>query len=420
MSKERARDSRSGQKYSYSGSAVSYFMFLVLFYLLLFRDYLDHQISFFKYIDECIAVLAVPIFIMNLKKNNFRVKIGRGYGIFISLFLLIGLLSNVVFKYQSFIHTALPDAFLCVKFWLAVYTGRHIFSKLPLRRYANKIYLHIKAVTILYLVLACADWRWEIFHANIRYGLRSVHLMYSHPTVFSACCMFLIMILLAIKGYIANDRFWLALLLGLMCATLRSKAWGAAIAVVMICYFIFYRKKKFRLRTLVMFVPLMVALGWSQIEYYFFRIRNGSARYQLLDKAVKIAQDHFPLGAGFGTYGSYYSGVNYSPLYFSYGLSSVHGLREDAAYFISDSFWPMVLGQTGVFGLVFYSMSVIALFRSIQKIRNVSLAFYASALSGICYLLITSVAESAFVNPLAVPIAVWIGFLLGQSGKRTE
>ena len=35
-------------------------------------------------------------------------------------------------------------------------------------------------------------------------------------------------------------------------------------------------------------------------------------------------------------------------------------------------------------------------------------------MSGICYLIIVSMAESAFVHPIAVPIAMMIGAFLGK------
>lgn len=51
---------------------------------------------------------------------------------------------------------------------------------------------------------------------------------------------------------------------------------------------------------------------------------------------------------------------------------------------------------------------------AIQRIRKVENSYYAAAMSGICYLIIVSMAESAFVHPIAVPIAMMIGAFLGK------
>lgn len=135
-------------------------------------------------------------------------------------------------------------------------------------------------------------------------------------------------------------------------------AWGIAIAIVLICYFTFYRKKKITIKTLLLFVPLVVTLAWNQIYYYFFSsIQGDSARYQLLINSFKVIKDHFPIGSGFGTYASYYSGKYYSPIYSSYGLTGIYGLTRDNTSFISDSFWPMVFAQTGLIGTVTFPSS---------------------------------------------------------------
>lgn len=294
-----------------------------------------------------------------------------------------------------------------------------MFRKMHMGRYGKKLYFHVRLITIAYAVLVLVDNLEKIFPTSVRYGLRSTQLMYSHPTVFVACCVLLSMILLAVKDYARNYKVWLVAQLILMCTTLRSKAFAAAVAIVLICYFVFYRKKKFSFRTLLLFIPLAIALGWEQIEYYFFSsIQFDSARYQLLIVSIEIAKDHFPLGSGFGTFASYYSGLSYSPLYRIYGLTNVNGLRQGATSFVSDSFWPMVIGQTGFIGAVTFVLAIVMLFKAIQRIRKTSLAYYASALCGICYLLISSVAESAFVHPLAVPIAMMIGFMLSQSERN--
>lgn len=338
-----------------------------------------------------------------------------GYARFILVFLCFGFLSSVIYRYQSILKAEVSDAFLCIKFWLALYVGKKVFAKIDMQKYASKIYFHVKCITILYGVLIFIDYSLHIFQATERYGLRSEQLMYTHPTVLVACCVFLIMILLSLKNYVKGSKKYIIILLLVMCSTLRSKAFGAALAIILICYFVFVRKKKITLRTMLLFIPLVVILGWDQIQYYFFSsIIQDSARYQLLTKAFEIARDMFPLGTGFATFGSYYSGVYYSSVYAAYGLSNINGLRIGASQFVSDSFWPMILGQSGYFGLLSYILAITMLLKAIQGIRKVENSYYAAAMCGICYLIIVSTAESAFVHPVAVPIAMMIGAFLGK------
>lgn len=92
---------------------------------------------------------------------------------------------------------------------------------------------------------------------------------------------------------------------------------------------------------------------------------NPQARVKLYTTSVEIAGDYFPLGAGLGRYGSWMSREEYSPLYTEYGLSDIRGLwpaREAtptlrarvAAPSATDTFWPAILGEMGVIGLISY------------------------------------------------------------------
>jgi hypothetical protein len=136
--------------------------------------------------------------------------------------------------------------------------------------------------------------------------------------------------------------------------------------------------------------------------------------------SFQIANDYFPFGTGLGTFASYFSTVNYSPIYFLYGLSNVNGLRLNATNFASDSFWPMIIGQSGWIGFIAYVVAVIMLFIAIQKLYKINLSFYAAALIGLIYVLIASMAEAAFVHPVVIPLAAMIGFMLSQKDKEKE
>lgn len=67
---------------------------------------------------------------------------------FILVFLCFGFLSSVIYRYQSILKAEVSDAFLCIKFWLALYVGKKIFAKIDMQKYASKIYFHVKCITI--------------------------------------------------------------------------------------------------------------------------------------------------------------------------------------------------------------------------------------------------------------------------------
>jgi hypothetical protein len=83
--------------------------------------------------------------------------------------------------------------------------------------------------------------------------------------------------------------------------------------------------------------------------------QTAPARVALYMGSLEIARDNFPLGAGMGRYGSWMSRVEYSPVYVEYGLNRVPGLRANNSQYATDTFWPMVLGEFGVVGVVGYA-----------------------------------------------------------------
>jgi hypothetical protein len=78
------------------------------------------------------------------------------------------------------------------------------------------------------------------------------------------------------------------------------------------------------------------------------------ARTALYAGSILIARDHAPFGAGLGRYGSHMSRVDYSPMYTEYGLAEINGLREQNPKFVTDTFWPQILGELGAVGLLGY------------------------------------------------------------------
>lgn len=397
-------------------SRQSYLFFLMFFYFFMLKDWIERIIGFVGYADEIIALLAIPIFILQLLKKRERIKKHSNKWTFsILISVVCGLLGNIIYRYQPFLQAALPDVLICVKFWLCIYVGQNSLARLDLNRYGKNIYNHVKALTIVYSMLIFADQFFHIFPADIRYGLRSTQLFYGYAFVFAACCVILLTLLFVIRESISHRQFcifsiWLSIL---MCTTLRSRALGCAMMYWLIFYFVYIRKKKISIKSLLLFLPVVVLLGWNQIEYYFFSdIQDNSARFQLLIKSIQIANERFPIGAGFGTFGSYYSAVVYSPLYYLYGLSTVHGLIEGNAMFVSDSYWPMVLGQFGWIGLFATIIAVYLLFREIQKHRKRIPSYYSACLFILAYLLIESTSSSAFVHPLSIPMALLLGHFI--------
>jgi hypothetical protein len=290
-----------------------------------------------------------------------------------------------------------------------------------LERFSRKLFFHIKLITWAFVLLTIANYLFGLFPPyDERYGIRSNSLFYGHPVSLAGTCSLLVIITMALKPRCKNVPLYIALLSVVLATTLRSKAIANLMVFGLLYYFLIIRKKKLTFRVILLIVPVAVLVGWSQFEYYFVTLSEGSARYHLLVKSFQVAADHFPLGAGFGTYGSYYSVVEYSKLYIEYGLNTIWGLSEHFAVFACDSFWPMIIAQFGYLGTAFFVCALVKLVQSITKLRAVERCYYASGMAVMAYLIIDSTAATAFVHPLSMPMALWIGILLAQNRQTKE
>ena len=67
----------------------------------------------------------------------------------------------------------------------------------------------------------------------------------------------------------------------------------------------------------------------------------------------QILLDYFPFGSGLASFASNASAVNYSTLYYDYGLDKVWGLSPSKTDFICDAYYPS-LCQFGVVGVCLF------------------------------------------------------------------
>ena len=165
--------------------------------------------------------------------------------------------------------------------------------------------------------------------------------------------------------------------------------------------------KKISIKQVILVMPFALFLANSRIQSEFI---NNGARGMLYKVAFKIANDFFPLGSGFGTYGSEISRKFYSSLYYIYGLSNIHGLSPEWTEYITDAQWASILGESGWIGLIIYLIITIVLtYVIINYTKKVSLKI---AISGLwIYGLISSISDTIFITYRGIIIALVVSHL---------
>ncbi len=414
-----------------------------------------------RYFDEIGLLLLVGVAVIRYRIPNGRLQMGVGEWAIVVV-AVAGVASSLGARAPAPIWV--PGLFLLLKgvafFYLA--------SWLPLRSDAvGRVGLVMLASILLILALGA----WELvtpmgfqtalglapYHAQ-RGGLVVIKSVFYHPALFGWVTVFGS---LFVYAWVILRRAWSLLAVGLLlnAGTFFSGrrtpilALLLALAVALLWFAWRSRSAHAVLRTwlpfgaaltllLGAFVPFVGGFYADTAGHYLNSPQAISAilatppdrtqvtriepRTALYVGSVAIARDHFPLGAGLGRWGSYMSRRDYSPVYADYGVDLIPGLSRDNPIAIDDTFWPSVLGETGVIGLLafvtFIGVLLVRLWRAIGPLDET--AWQILALGGLMVFvqgLVASLTAGTYVAP---PIAYWVfgvaGAVLATSATERD
>lgn len=383
----------------------------LLFYLLVFQDALTKAVPFVRYVDEAVAILGIVVIASrSLKKGKLRLTKGTAWMTLLCvLFVAVGLLSNVIYRYQPW-PVIMEDVLINIKFFLAIIAGFVLFDGFGMEALADRFSRYARVAAALLFGLFVIDALFGVYpDASYRYGIRVFKLFYRHSTYLAAAAVFLIAVLTMFPR--KGNGWFIAMGLILLVFTLRSKAIVAAACYVFIYILTIAWKKKLNFWYFALIGCMAIALAWEQIFYYFIELEGAGARSVLTQTSLRIMGDYFPIGTGFGTFASNVAGEHYSPVYALYGINNIWGMSEENPLFISDTFWPIIFGQTGLLGTAFFVGILAILAVQIFKLRRINRYVYAAGIFVLGYLLISSTSEAAFHNALAIPLAMLLGVM---------
>lgn len=407
---------------------IVFFLFAGLF---LMQDKLQDWFAPFQYFDEAVGLLMFPMVLIRWRQKRLPFSAAREnllFGAGLLVFWLFGWAGHLVYQYQP-LSNALKDFYVNNKFFLALGASFLFFDdpQLDFAEMKKKIWPVLNAVVIVLFALSLVDMCFDTFSTDTRGPFRAVKLFYSVQTVLVSVCVFLSCICL---WYFEDKKRKIILPLSLLCiimfCTIRVKSMGA-IAAVFLIYLFVLRGLKFRgiSRRLKIFLIAFLAFAAAAILYqvvnYYILMGTGSARAMMTLAAPFAAWDHFPFGSGWATFGSAFSAEPYSPVYGMYRMAGIWGISPQYPAFMADVYWPMILAQTGFFGFAGFLLALWMFVKKICKMRD-HVSAYASALLILTYLLISSTSESALANPLAIPLAFWLGLIVAEyrNGKGLQ
>lgn len=433
------------KKLSCGNSKHSSVLFMAMIWLLAFQSPLEKIWTPFSYIDELVALIGVflGLYEIVLVQKCRATKEQLWVGIPLAIYVLVGLTGNFLYRYQP-LKAVVIDLYTNLKFFFAIGSGYYLFRNTQWNDLKNSAVLSARIIVLLLFSLFLLDRFVNIWPAEVRYGVKSAVLFYSHPTYLAGAMAFLTVLLTVF--YEKKNLPYIGMALVMMVFTLRSKSIASAAAYIAMFAFFVLLKRKLKLWYVAVMGAACVMIAWPQISFYFIELGGASARSVILLTSFIIMKDYFPIGTGFGTYGSAEAAKCYSPVYLTYGFNDNFELRdvanvensirlinasesmikryaEDPEFvnspaFLSDHFWPIIFGQTGVAGTLAFLAALGVVVKRCFRIDKFDLHAYVGVLYAFVYLLISSVAETAFHNAIAIPLALVMGIVLCKEKER--
>lgn len=388
---------------------------IIVIYVLAFQSPLERVNSFFKFIDETVAVAGLACWgLISLKQGKFRIKhYVATICIPLLVFVLVGILGDAIYQYQS-LKWVLIDLLTNLKFYMALVTGYLLFASYKKEKMSKCAALHLRIITALVFVAFIVERIAPVFgETQVRYGIRSAQMFYFHPTYLAGSMAFLVTAMTVF--YEKKNLPFIAAALLIMMFTLRSKAMAVAMIYVVLFLLLVVFKRKLKWWHMGILALIALLVGGPLFYYYYIELGDASGRAIMTKTSFMVMRDYFPIGTGFGTYGSNAAAESYSPVYVMYGFNDVGDLASwNPTAYLTDTFWPIIIGQTGAIGIVAYLVVLALVFSKVITLEKINTYYFLAGVYIVVFMIVSSVAEPAFNNAVSIPMAVLLGGLIHE------
>ncbi|WP_171631114.1 hypothetical protein [Paenibacillus plantarum] len=410
---------------------------ILCFFLFMFaQDLITIQMnstlgSYLSYIDEFFILGSIGIIVV---KSNFRIRKSTLILLLVTIgVLFFGLLSSAI--NQVPISTTLAGGLLTIKGFLLFFIFKNLtMNENNIRHLIRffKVLGGLAAVFALVDLLFHEQFRNHLHTNNLvdaRSNLVSVQSFFIHPGTYGWFMVFvglyylshylvhkqkkslIYMIVFFILAFLSlRFKVLLAIAVILALVAMKKRIYTAALACVGIIIYLF-------------FGDMINNLTMLTIDRYISVDYMDSARKALYHTGFTIGLHDFPLGEGFGRFGSWIARVDYSPVYYEYGLQSVYGLSPDDPKWATDTYWPSIIGEVGILGTILFISFFIYVMRGIYvKLHDAGVSkngkvFLLFSLFIMIQSLVESLGEQIFNGS---PQYIFIFAVMGMAASQVE
>ena len=322
-------------------------------------------LTVYRNIIPIVGVLLFLDRIMTDKKLYYN-YVFSPYFVLGAVFSVSGITGWIFNRYQSFMVTA-ETMYEHLRFWICLFLFVQIFEIIDIEKNAKNLFTHISIMSGIVIAASALDFFFKIWPRQMyRYGTSSLQIFYGHPSNLGAHAIFLIGMLLVILPFMMRETdnrkkvllisgIETALLLAIVFLTLRVRLFGFLVGFAILFIYIIVLKRKITVPVVIASAAGVLAVGYKRLYgFYFSSVAYQMARGRFAVNSLDIARENFPFGSGFGTFGSRMAQLHYSPLYYKYNMMTMLGLSPTLPAYACDTFYPVILAESGWLGFVAY------------------------------------------------------------------
>ena len=322
------------------------FMIFISMIVLLTFNALPPSLWFLKYIDEAISLVMFYFLLTNVKKWS-TIKENRLIIISLLILVAVGILYNMYSKIIPPFSAIIVDAFGIVKNHIIFVTIIFGVPNAKMHKIIRALIPLIKLYIIIIFLFGVINFFLDIGMSNgIRYGVRAYQFLFTNPAMVGITMI----VCIAFLDYVHYKGIIRYLAFISMIMTLRAVVCMSIVIYVAITLF-FKFSKKIRWYHVMLLLIIGLFIGWQMVGEFYI-VDEQSNRFLLLKYGYVVFKRYFPFGSGFASYGSQMAYTYYSPLYREFGFLNHWGLNLTYGGTANDNFWPMIIAQFGVIGII--------------------------------------------------------------------
>lgn len=392
--------------------------FLLFIFQSFFTESLNQTVStIFSLFDEFFVIFSVSICLIIMFNNRTKRSDHRELKLLI-IFEIIGVVGSLVSNLQPF-EAALLDIVATSKFILGFWSTLVIFRTISLTNLLKVYEKFAKLLTIIIFLSSFASllpFDSFLVTSELRFGLRSFKFIFYHPSLLAMALTLILSVLLLTSNGLKKNKLYILMTLFPMFLTLRARS--IAVVFIFLVVYVYLKtgmkikwSRLFIVAFLLMVVVSFVGFQSGAFEKYYSG-EGDSARSRLTLDSLTLAKESFPFGKGLATFGTDTARNFYSPLYLRFGYRSIYGLGGDNLNYLTDTFWPAILGQYGFFGLFIFGTILYSLFSRLIELLKLNRACALAFFVPFIYLVIATTSSNSFFNPMAPGYAMIMAFCI--------